>query len=91
MYSQGKISQISFVVRANSKTKKGGKITEYYMGTQNKCATYTVSENYVLNGLYCEYDRQGNKTMEVPATGCEFRGTGWISENGVRRQIKYPN
>ena len=91
MYSQGKIYQISFVVRANSKTKKGGKITEYYMGTQNKCATYTVGENYVLNGLYCEYDRQGNKTMEVPATGCEFRGTGWILENGVRRQIKYPN
>lgn len=89
-YAQGKFSRIRFSTAANSKTKKGGNFTEYHEKTNTKCATYTIVENYVLDGLYREYDMQGNMTMEVPVKGLNFVGTGWISENGSRRQIKSP-
>ena len=42
-----------------------------------------------MNGIYREYDKQGNQIMEVPVTDDKSEGEGWILENGVRSRKRF--
>ena len=57
--------------------------TEYHDGSRTKRATYTY-RNGKMNGIYREYDRQGQQILEVPVENNEPKGNGWFLEKGKR-------
>ena len=42
-----------------------------------------------MNGIYREYNTQGNQIMEVPVTDNKPNGMGWVLENGLRARKKF--
>ena len=44
-----------------------------------------------MNGVYREYNTQGDQTMEMPVVNDIPTGEGWILENGVRARKHFSN
>ena len=84
-YDQGLLFCFLINTIHKQEAQKDGFHTEYHEGTSKKRATYTY-KNGKMNGIYREYDTQGNQIMEIPVTDDKSKGKGWILENGVRVQ-----
>ena len=82
-YKNGKLHY--FIIETNRPdiAKQNRSHTDYHEGTTIKKATYTY-KNGKMNGIYREYDRQGNQIMEVPVENDGVKGDGWIVEDGNR-------
>lgn len=42
-----------------------------------------------MNGIYREFDMQGNQILELPVKDNSVQGKGWVLEDGVRIPQKY--
>ena len=85
---RGELYYIGFSNRKPS--VRNGVHTEYHEGTRIKRATYTY-KNGKMNGVYREYNTQGDQTMEMPVVNDIPTGEGWILENGVRARKRFSN
>ena len=85
---RGELYYIGFSNRQPS--VRDGVHTEYHEGTRIKRATYTY-KNGKMNGVYREYNTQGDQTMEMPVVNDIPTGEGWILENGVRARKYFSN
>ena len=91
VYHQGRLFRIVFETTKKQEAFKDGSHTKYHEGTRIRRATFTY-KNGKMNGVYREYDNQGQQIMEVPVADDKSDGEGWILENGVRsRKRFYPN
>ena len=88
--SKGRIYRIIVRTTNEKEAQKDGTRTEYHEGTQTKRATYTY-KNGKMNGIYREYDTQGQQTIEMPVVDDIPTGEGWILENGVRARKHFSN
>ena len=88
VYHQGRLFRFLVNTTQKQEAQKGGAFTEYYEGTCIKRATYTY-RNGKMNGVYREYDTQGNQIMEVPITDDKSDGEGWILKNGIRARKRF--
>ena len=79
----GNLHYIIIETNRHDIAKENRSHTDYHEGTNIKRATYTY-KNGKMNGIYREYDRQGNQIMEVPVENDNVKGDGWITENGKR-------
>ena len=62
--------------------------TETFEGTGTTRATYTCSGGK-MNGIYREFDMQGNQILELPVKDNSVQGKGWVLEDGVRIPQKF--
>ena len=85
---RGELYYIGFSNRKPS--VRNGVHTEYHEGTRIKRATYTYTDGK-MNGVYREYNTQGDQTMEMPVVNDIPTGEGWILENGVRARKSFSN
>ena len=82
-YKNGKLHYFIIETSRPHIAKENRSHTDYHEGTNIKKATYAY-KNGKMNGIYREYDRQGNQIMEVPVENNNVKGDGWIVENGKR-------
>ena len=82
-YENGKLHYLIMETNQPHIAKENRSHTDYHEGTNIKKATYAY-RNGKMNGIYREYDRQGNQIMEVPVENDNVKGDGWITENGKR-------
>ena len=61
---------------------------ETFEETGTKRASYSCSGGK-MNGVYREFDKQGNQILELPVKDNFVQGEGWILENGVRIPQKF--
>jgi len=85
-YENGTLSYINIDTNRNRVSTGTRNYTEYYEGTRIRKSTYTYI-NGKMNGIYREYDRQGQQIFEIPVENDKAHGEGWSLENG-RRVIK---
>ena len=85
-YENGTLSYINIDTNRNRVSTGTRNYTEYYEGTQIRKSTYTYI-NGKMNGIYREYDQQGQQILEIPVENDKAHGEGWSLENG-RRVIK---
>ena len=88
VYHQGRLFRIVFETTKKQEAFKDGSHTEYHEGTRIRRATFTY-KNGKMNGVYREYDNQGQQIMEVPVADDKSDGEGWILENGVRSRKRF--
>ena len=88
VYHQGRLFRFLVNTTQKQEAQKDGIRTEYHEGTHIRRATYTYKSGK-MNGIYREYDKQGNQIMEVPVTDDKSEGEGWILENGVRSRKRF--
>lgn len=60
--------------------------TKYFHGTKTPRATYTLKNN-LLDGIYKEYDKNGQQIVQIPFIKGIPHGKGWIIENGELRPL----
>ena len=65
-----------------------GQITDYWYGTKRVRATYTV-RNKQLEGVYKEYDYNGNQVAEIPFEKGKANGIGWVMQNGEKTAKRF--
>ena len=87
-YKNGTLSYI-YIETNKRRIGEGDKnYTEYYEGTRQKKSTYTY-KNGKMNGIYREYDRNGQQILEIPVENDLPHGEGWSLENGKRVVKKF--
>ncbi|MBE6394447.1 MAG: hypothetical protein E7044_10390 [Lentisphaerae bacterium] len=87
-YWDGRLFTVIVKTTHQQEAQKDGPRIEYHDGTRIKRATYTY-QGGKMNGIYREYDRQGQQTIEMPVVNDEPNGEGWILENGIRARKKF--
>ena len=85
-YENGTLSYINIDTNRNRVSTDTRNYTEYYEGTRISKSTYTYI-NGKMNGIYREYDQQGQQILEIPFENDKAHGEGWSLENG-RQVIK---
>ena len=65
-----------------------GQITDFWYGTKRVRATYTV-RNKQFEGIYKEYDYDGNQIAEIPFKRGQANGIGWVMQNGEKWQKRF--
>ncbi|MBQ4084594.1 MAG: hypothetical protein IJC30_02925, partial [Alphaproteobacteria bacterium] len=55
--------------------------TKYFHGTKTPRATYTLKNN-LLDGIYKEYDKNGQQIVQIPFIKGIPHGKGWFVKNG---------
>ena len=88
VYWDGRLSSVTFYTTKPKDAQANGPRTEYHDGTRMKRATYTY-QGGKMNGIYREYDSQGQQTVEIPVVEGIPQGKGWSMENNVRAYKKF--
>ena len=88
--SEGRWTHLSIKVKEKQGADGNRSYTEYHDDQQTRRATYTY-KNGKMNGVYREYDQQGNQILEVPVENNSANGNGWVMENGKRVLKSFKN
>jgi len=86
-------NELRFIYIKPVKSRKGiltGDQTEYYPGNRRIRSNYSF-KNGKLNGVYREYDRNGQQIMEIPLKDNRVSGDGWILKNRKRTLKSFSN